>query len=133
MVSKKSPRPKVLLVEDCKDTAVLLKAKLERLGADATAVYNGVECLHRALKHHARDEPFQLIILDINLPLMNGNEVVKTLRDVGYEGPVVAITATASPRDIGQSAALGFDDFLSKRNLSDAVLGELLQKFIPEQ
>lgn len=66
---------------------------------------------------HLKHEPVSLVLLDINLPEMNGFEVLKRLRDESQSPeqiPVIAISANAMAPDIEAGIAAGFDEYLTK-------------------
>ena len=70
-------------------------------------------------------DKFDLVLLDIQLPKMNGLEVCRSLRARGLRMPIVALSASVLPEEIARTKAAGFDLFLSKpispRDLRDAV------------
>lgn len=117
---------RVLLAEDCPDTVVLLSYMLQNLGIEALVAKDGQECINLALEQHRVGRPFDLILLDINMPLLNGNEATKKLRREGYEKPIVAMTADATVGGQGESLFFGFDSYVSKRALNREFLKRLL-------
>ena len=105
-------RHRVLIVEDEHDIAGLIKHALERTGqAEADIVHSGDE----ALKAVA-DRPPDLIILDLNLPVLNGIEVCRILRSRadGRNVPVIMLTARTSENDRVAGLELGADDYVTK-------------------
>jgi DNA-binding response OmpR family regulator len=106
------PRHRVLIVEDEHDIAGLIKHTLERSGdADAEIVGSG----DAALKAVA-DHPPDLIILDLNLPVVNGVEVCRILRSRsdGKHLPIIMLTARTSEDDRVTGLELGADDYVTK-------------------
>jgi DNA-binding response OmpR family regulator len=106
------PKARVLIVEDEHDIAGLIKHAIERGGeADAEIVDSG----DAALKAVA-DCPPDLIILDLNLPVLSGAEVCRILRtrtDMA-QVPIIMVTARTSEQDRVQGLELGADDYVTK-------------------
>src|SRR3989442_13440136 len=105
-------RPKVLIVEDQHDIAGLIKHTLERTGdAEAEIVGSG----HAALKAVA-DHPPDLIILDLNLPVLSGIEVCRILRSRSEAKslPIIMLTARTNEDDRVSGLELGADDYITK-------------------
>jgi len=85
---------RVLLVEDSRETLRLFACILRTAGAVVTVAQNGFAAVELALAHDpARsDEPFDVILMDMEMPLMDGFEATRRLRAGGYKGPIVAVT-----------------------------------------
>ena len=92
---------RILLAEDCPDNRRLVRCLLGQSGARVIEAENGREALF-----HARNCPVELVILDMNMPVMNGEETARQLRLEGHHGPILALTAHAS--DLQQEALDGF-------------------------
>jgi two-component system phosphate regulon response regulator PhoB len=104
--------PNVLVVEDENDIAVLIKHALERSG-DATVAIAGSG--DTALAAAADTQP-DLIILDLNLPVLNGSDVCRLLRSRPATAglPIIILTARTSEADRVAGLDLGADDYISK-------------------
>ena len=100
---------KILLVEDSLDNQFIITHFLKNTGVDLRTVNNGQECVDVALKEH-----FDLILLDLQMPIMGGFEAIKILNEKHYKGPIVALTAHAMKEDRKQCLKAGFKDHLSK-------------------
>jgi len=102
---------KVLVVDDERDGADGLAMILESWGHRAATAYNGIEALAVA----GRFEP-EVVILDIDMPLMDGFQAARALRDRGTpERPfLVALTAWAGDDVVGCTKACGFDVYMAK-------------------
>ena len=100
---------KILIVEDETKTGDYLKQGLSEAGFSAELVRNGIDGLHAGL---AAD--YDLIILDVNLPGIDGWQVIKTLRAAGRELPVLFLTARDQVEDRVKGLELGADDYLVK-------------------
>src|SRR6476620_7824139 len=106
------PRHRVLIVEDEHDIAGLIKHTLERTGdTEAQVVSSG----YAALKYVA-EEPPDLIILDLNLPVVSGVEVCRILRSRAdaKHVPIIMLTARTSEDDRVSGLELGADDYVTK-------------------
>lgn len=100
---------KVLVVEDSPDNQALLQILLERQGAKFALSKDGAEGVQAAL---AAD--YDVIVMDVQMPGMDGHEAVRTLRKTGYRKPIVALTAHAMKEEYDRAFLSGFNDFLTK-------------------
>lgn len=103
----------ILVVDDQINTVMLIKKYFDTLKFSITTAYNGQE----ALEFFKNDRnPFDLVILDIMMPYMNGYEVCKVLRKSYslYELPILFLTAKSSMRDLMVGFDLGANDYLTK-------------------
>ena len=100
---------KILLVEDDKGIARFVKKGLSENAFSVDLVSDGEEGLRSVLRDH-----YDLIILDILLPKMDGLEILKRLRERAIQTPVVFLTAKDSESDIVHGLNLGADDYLTK-------------------
>lgn len=100
---------KVLILEDDPELVELLEIHLKDLGCDITAVSNGPEGLQTA-----RDGRFDLIILDIMLPGLNGMELCRKLRQTDRHTPILMLTALSEEIDKVMGLETGADDYLTK-------------------
>jgi signal transduction histidine kinase/ActR/RegA family two-component response regulator len=100
---------KILLVEDSPDNQMLVQMILTKTGAKISLANDGLEGVASALAHH-----YDVILMDIQMPNLDGHEAVRTLRSKGYIGPVVALTAHAMKEERERVFQSGFSHFLSK-------------------
>ncbi|BBH18741.1 DNA-binding response regulator [Paenibacillus baekrokdamisoli] len=100
---------KVLVIEDEPTLARLLSYNLSQEGYDTTVIDHGAEGLQVALQRS-----FDLIILDIMLPGMNGFEILSRLRQSGNTTPVVVLTARNAEEEVVQGLKRGADDYITK-------------------
>ena len=100
---------RILLVEDEEPIRDLVATALRFTGFTVGAAATGVEGL--AL---ARNEPWHLLVLDVNLPDLDGFSLCRKLRDGGDEVPVVFLTARDDPADLREGFTGGGDDYLTK-------------------
>jgi len=100
---------KLLIVEDEPKTGEYLKKGLTESGFNVELADNGLDALYQAMS-----EEFDLILLDVMLPKMNGWQVLQTLRSNGSEVPVLMLTARDQIEDRVKGLELGADDYLVK-------------------
>lgn len=102
---------RILLVEDNPDNQRLIRFLLNRAGADVTIAANGKTGVETALQ---AESPFDLILMDLQMPVMDGYEATRALRNAGYTGEIVALTAHALTGEQDRCLQAGLDDCLSK-------------------
>ncbi len=100
---------KILVVEDDRNAAKLMRVILRNAGYTVELASNGVEAL-RVLDNSYVD----LIILDVMMPEMNGYELTETIRSNGVELPILMVTAKQLPEDKYKGFIAGADDYLTK-------------------
>lgn len=115
---------KIALVEDNADNRLLVQVVLADL-FEVASYENG----HEALEGLAKDKP-DLVLLDISLPKMDGNEVLRRIRadEDTRDLPVIALTAHAMAGDREKFLAAGFDDYVTKPILEEEVLIATIQR-----
>jgi len=99
----------VLYVEDSISDQELLKFYLGKLGTKVTTVSNGLAALDLA-----SDTKFDAVITGVWLPVMSGAEVAKSLRDMGYAGPIIGLSADERPETAADAVAHGCTCVLTK-------------------
>ena len=87
---------------------------LHNAGADVTVVENGQAAVGLALQAQEQGNPFDLILMDIRMQVMDGYLATRRLREAGCRLPVVAITAYAMVGDRQKFIEAGGDDYISK-------------------
>jgi two-component system, OmpR family, alkaline phosphatase synthesis response regulator PhoP len=100
---------RILLVEDSENLAYGLSMSLELEGHEVHIAPDGAEAIRLV-----RDRAFDLIILDLMLPEMDGYRVLKSVRDEGHEQPVLILTARGEEADKVLGFRLGADDYVTK-------------------
>jgi CheY-like chemotaxis protein/HPt (histidine-containing phosphotransfer) domain-containing protein len=99
----------VLLAEDNRENQKLITMYLRRAGLDVEVASNGQEAVNLA-----NEKKYDLIIMDIHMPIMSGIEAVKILRSRGYTGPISALTANAMQEGVKKCLDAGCNTFLAK-------------------
>ncbi|MDQ4069139.1 MAG: response regulator [Actinomycetota bacterium] len=100
---------RILVAEDEEHIASLLRKALTKHGFDITVAGDGAAALELLTA-----EPFDLLILDLGLPRIDGEEVLRTLRGRGHTLPVVVLTARDDVRDKVEALEGGADDYVTK-------------------
>ncbi len=100
---------KILLVEDEKIIAELMKLELTAEGYDVTTVYNGIQALSAINDNH-----FDLIITDLFMPEMDGIDLLKQLKSASNTIPTVVISASQNDNIKNQLNNLGITQFIDK-------------------
>ena len=100
---------KILLAEDHPDNRRLISIILEGMGLEVLHVENGKEAVQAVLDHE-----FDLILLDIQMPIMDGEEAFKFIQATGVNVPILALTANTMTHEIERYLKMGFTDHLSK-------------------
>ena len=99
----------ILVAEDDRNTNKLICAVMRKMGHETLSARDGREAL--ALMDAARPD---LLITDLMMPHLDGNELVRQLRDAGYDLPILMLTAKSAQADINQGFIVGADDYLTK-------------------
>jgi len=99
----------VLLAEDHDDNRRLIARFLEKIGLQVILAGNGKEAVAECIKHQP-----QLVLLDIQMPEMDGVEAYRIIRASGYEQPIFALTANVMSHEVNQYLDLGFTGYLKK-------------------
>ncbi|CAH9058151.1 Sensor histidine kinase RcsC [Pseudoalteromonas holothuriae] len=99
----------VLLAEDHSDNSKLIQRILERMGLNVTAVENGQLAVQAVL-----EDEFDLILMDIQMPVMDGEQALNFIQATGCTAPILALTANTMQHEVDRYLKLGFTDHLAK-------------------
>jgi CheY-like chemotaxis protein len=105
---------RILLVEDGPDNQLLLECHLTGAGADVVIADNGAVAINHVLVSAAAGRAFDLILMDMQMPYMDGYTAATTLRAQGYTTPILALTAHAMADDRAKCLQAGCTDYLTK-------------------
>ncbi|MEO8154020.1 MAG: response regulator [Rhizobacter sp.] len=119
---------RVLVVEDNIVNQIVAQRILEHLGLEVHVVGDGVQAL-AALEAMTADRPFDAVLMDLHMPVMDGLEATRRIRERGAWAslPVIAMTAAALPEDRAQCFDVGMVDHLAKPLIPEGVLDVLLR------
>jgi len=115
---------RVLLAEDRKDNQKLFSIYLNKVGLEVDIAEDGEQAIRAAL---AGD--YVLVLMDMQMPGMDGVTATSELRQCGYQVPIIALTANQSAEDRQRCQQAGFDDFLSKP-ISRADFVQVLSRYL---
>ena len=106
-----SAAPRLLVVDDIEDNRTILRRRFTRLGYEVLEADDGATALAMA-----RTYPFDLVLLDVMMPGIDGLEVLRTLRETHSETelPVIMVTAKAASEDVVEALRMGANDYITK-------------------
>lgn len=104
----------ILVAEDNPVNRKVLTLMLERAGARVEPAQDGAEAVAKALAAWEAGHPFDVILMDMQMPRLDGFGATRELRARGYPGAILALTAYAMAEDRAESLKVGCDDHLSK-------------------
>jgi signal transduction histidine kinase/iron only hydrogenase large subunit-like protein/ActR/RegA family two-component response regulator len=129
---------RILLAEDGPDNQRLISHLLRKAGAEVVVVGNGEIAVDRVLGSPSANAPpslptparFDLVLMDMQMPVLDGYEATRQLRAAGYQGPIVALTAHAMVEDRQKCLDAGCSDYMSKPIDRDRLLA-LVARYCP--
>ena len=116
--SHKSGQLRILVAEDNPVNQRIAVSFVEKMGLSVQAVNNGVEAVEALRKHAEMGTPFDLVLMDVQMPIMDGYEATKVLRrdqtKCVRDVTVIAMTASAIQGDREKCLQVGMNDYLGK-------------------
>ena len=122
---------RVLLAEDNRETQRVVSIRLGLAGADVTLAANGRVAVDLAREARDAGSPFDLVLMDMQMPELDGYAATRELRDAGFDVPVVAVTAYALSEDRQECLRFGCDEYVTKPIHWDPLLA-LLSRLLEE-
>lgn len=116
---------KILIIEDEEALATALKMKLTAAGFEVSVALNGQEGVDKALA-----DKYNIILLDLILPLMDGFTVLEKLKEKGNKAPIVVLSNLSQQEDMDKAKSLGAVDYLVKSNMQLSKILEFIQNKI---
>lgn len=108
MESKSLAGRRILMAEDTLDTSRFIATVLQGAGAEVVAVDNGRDAVDSAL-----NDPFDVILMDVRMPELDGLTATRQLRQLGYDRPIVAFTSLAGAEHRRKCLVAGCDEHLA--------------------
>ena len=106
----------ILVAEDCEDNRIIMNQSLRLFGCQhVTLCCNGVDAVERIEDAESRNHPYEILLLDLRMPVMDGYGVIEHMRKRGYNIPVIiAVTACVLEHDRKKCAEKGVSYFVDK-------------------
>ncbi len=118
-------RARILVADDNQANRQLIGLRLRRAGADVVMANDGQEVLDRTREALEESRPFDAVVIDMQMPIVDGYDAVRQLRAEGFDRPIVAVTAYAMAEDREECLSAGCDEFISKPIEWDRFLAKL--------
>lgn len=100
---------KILVADDSPDNQLLVRRVLTKNGAQVETVNNGLEAFRICMKEH-----YDLVLMDIHMPEMDGYQATRSLREAGFSKPIIALTAHAMNEERARTREAGCNGHLTK-------------------
>lgn len=117
---------KILIVDDDNVNQMLIRKMLDSVGANTFTAFDGKEAVDMA-----QGKDFDLIFMDIQMPVMDGYDATKSLRNQGFKKPILALSADLTSEDREKCLRVGMNDFLMKPFQKKRLI-DLLKEWIPD-
>src|SRR5262249_32129846 len=105
---------KVLLAEDSQDAQELLRLILGPFCTEIVSVENGKDAIDAFMNAEREHKAFDVVLMDMQMPVMNGYQATRILRQRGYSKPIIALTAHSLEGDRERCLESGCSDYISK-------------------
>jgi CheY-like chemotaxis protein len=105
---------RILLAEDSEDAQELMRRLLGRHIAEIVSVENGKEAIDAVTNAEREHKTFDVVLMDMQMPVMNGFQATRILRQRGYRKPIIAVTAHTLEGDREKCLESGCSDYVSK-------------------
>jgi CheY-like chemotaxis protein len=111
--AQRAPR-RILLVEDHRDALKTFACLLTQMQLNVSTAHDGQQACELALEAHHRAQPYDWILMDMQMPVVDGYEATRRLRAQGYDRPIIAMTAYTTDEDRRECLRFGCNDHISK-------------------
>ncbi|WP_164089114.1 ATP-binding protein [Sphingorhabdus sp. YGSMI21] len=119
---------KILIAEDHDINQILIAEMIKKLGYQPVLAVNGEDAIAKVEAAAEENRPFNLVLMDVQMPVMDGYEATESIRQKGYpkeELPILAITANAYPEDIARCMQAGMQGHIAKPVMFDTLKSSL--------
>ncbi|MCF7501607.1 response regulator [Pseudoalteromonas sp. L1] len=120
---------RVLVVDDLKDLRILVGHMIASTGADVEYAENGKHAIEKVAAAEQAGKAFDIVFIDLHMPVMGGKEATIELRKMGYKEPIIALTAATMKGVKSELSALGFNDMIAKP-VDSGLLYQVLNHYI---
>ncbi len=120
-------KARVLLTDDTPTNQMLIKRMLEVAGMEVSIAENGTIALKKVAEANKQQNPFDVILMDMQMPVMDGYEATAALRERGIKTPIIALTAHAMSGDREKCIDAGCDNYATKPVDRPTLLGLIAQ------
>jgi signal transduction histidine kinase/CheY-like chemotaxis protein len=118
---------RILLAEDSQDSRRLFSLIIKKAGAEVVEADNGQVAMTIVRESLNKALPFDMILMDMEMPVMDGYAATRQLRELGYTNPIIALTAHALPEEFQKCLDAGCNDYAMKPILRDALIAAVLK------
>ena len=118
---------RVLLAEDGIDNQRLISLILKAASMEVVVADNGQIAFDKALQAQEQGRPYHVILMDMQMPVLDGLSAIRKLRESGYTLPIVTLTANAMESDRKRCTEAGSDDFACKPIQREALINTIVQ------
>ncbi len=118
---------RILVAEDNPSNQKLISILLQKMGLEVVIAEDGRQAVDKAI-----EQPYDLILMDMQMPTLNGYDATRELRNKGCKTPIIAVTANAMMGDEEKCIESGCDGYLSKP-INLAELNDVVGKYIPSR
>ena len=132
LIRKTKPERRLLLVDDGEDNRRLISFTLTLAGFDVVEAENGMLAVQFARAASEAEDPFDLILMDMQMPIMDGYSATRMLREEGFAVPIIALTAHAMRGDREACLAAGCDAYTTKP-IERRALVDLILRFVGDK
>ena len=122
--------PRVLVAEDNFDLQQIFARQLTLLGLEVVGAGNGRDAVELALAACQAGNPFDLVLMDLEMPIVDGYEATRRIRDGGFSGPILAISAHSGDDHRLDCIKMGCNDCICKP-IDWIQLADLIRRFVP--
>ena len=122
--------PRVLVAEDNSDLQPIFARQLNLLGLEVVGVSNGRDAVDFVLAAYEAGNPFDLVLMDLEMPIVDGYEATRRIRAGGFSGPILALSAHSSDDHRLDSIKMGCNDCICKP-IDWIQLADLIRRFVP--